>query len=375
LDKQHVSQTRFLVPVNATRKIEVDELDSFLGNGLFMGLGPERCLVAWGRPKKAKKPAADIPQFYLPDFYLEEKMPWVTFENVIVATRENIIEGLAGFALQPGLDILFQAPEFSEFEKSFKLIQAEIQKQNLNKAVPAVFSHCSGSMTKSMRAKYISNLLKNAIKPTPYGYLTPTEGLMGASPEILFSYDLKMNQLTTMALAGTRKTEFENESSISNDEKEMYEHELVIQGLKNKISKLGDMQVSPTYVWNLGPLVHLRTDLTLDLKDTPKPMNIFNEMCNALHPTAALGVSPMTADWRFLKSCDRDNKRGRFGAPFGVLSPTGLSNVLVAIRNIQWDENGIYMGVGCGVVAQSNLKNEWQELEIKRQSICELLGL
>ncbi|OFZ19567.1 MAG: hypothetical protein A2Z20_08310 [Bdellovibrionales bacterium RBG_16_40_8] len=270
----------------------------------------------------------------------------------------------------------FVDPDVEQFTETFKKIKSSINKKEINKAVPAVFSIAAGSMTKAMRAYFIRQTLMNANKQTAYGYLTPTEGVIGASPEILFTYDIRSYELVTMALAGTRNSKLEGEHSLSNDEKEMYEHGLVVSGLKKKLVNFGELQISPTYVWDLGTISHLRTDLLAELDKPLEPISLFAEACSLLHPTAALGVSPITSDWRYMKECDGQIKRARFGAPFGVVSPTGKSVALVAIRNLQWSEDGtISIGTGCGIVQDSNLQSEWQELTLKRDSIRKILGL
>ena len=128
------------MPTNATRNIEKSDLDSFLGNGWFMGLGRESCLLAWGRPKKNKKPLSDKLQFYIPDFYLTDPSPWVTFESVAVVQRQEIIEKLADFANFPSLDLTFTDPDFTEFVKIFSAIQKKLVTGEYNKFVPCVFS-------------------------------------------------------------------------------------------------------------------------------------------------------------------------------------------------------------------------------------------
>jgi isochorismate synthase EntC len=48
----------------------------------------------------------------------------------------------------------------------------------------------------------------------------------------------------------------------------------------------------------------------------------------------------------------------------------------VAIRNIQFNENGVVsLGSGCGIVNSSELQSEWQELLLKRQTVREMLGI
>lgn len=360
---------------NATQKIEHRDIDEFLGNGFFMGVGPEQVMMAWGKPKKLKKPELNQQCYFVSDFYLEDKSPWVTFAHSVVTYRKDLCQMLSDFAGQPLLDLSWKRPKLENFEAQFRRVQQEINSGKISKAVPVVFSRAQGSMTKSMRAHAIRNLLNNAVKPIPYGYLTPTEGILGASPEILFSYDSKNNELTTMALAGTRNSELEKQNSLLNDEKEIFEHELVVKGLKEKLKDLGERQCSPTYVWDLGSLSHLRTDIQVELREKPQAQNLFSSLIQKLHPTAALGVAPVQADWRFLKSCDGNELRGRFGAPFGVFHPEGKSQVLVAIRNLQWNEDGLSVGTGCGVVGQSELQNEWRELQLKQQYIFDLLNI
>ena len=318
---------------DAVRNLDEKVIDSFLGNGCFIELGLQKCLVAWGNPKRLKKPNIEKPQFYLPDFYLEDKSPWVSFEHVAVTHTIALADALQSFSEQPKLDLIFQEPDFAQFENVFGKIKSSIQNSEIKKAVPVVFAKANGSITKAMRAQYIQNLLRRQNKQTPYGYLTPTSGLLGATPEILFSYDNKNLRLETMALAGTRRSDQEKVNSLSEDEKEMYEHQLVVQGLKEKLKELGDLEISPTYVWDLGMISHLRTDISIELSGQPISSALFVEMCERLHPTAALGVAPQSADWRYLKSCEGTLDRARFGAPFGVLNPMGKSLALVAIAD------------------------------------------
>ncbi len=358
-----------------TRDLTLSEVKEFLRSGALMGMGLDNCLVAWGRPQRSAKPSGQPGEFYVPDFFLEEKNPWVTFTEMVVAKRAHLYEQLSDLANQPHLDLHWRDPELSEFQVKFEMVQQAIAQNEIRKAVPVIFSRATGTLTAAMRAKMIANVLREAKKPTPYGFWTPDEGILGATPEILFSYDKREGVLETMALAGTRASALEARSSLVNDPKEMFEHDLVIKGLKEKLGAAGDLHVSPTYVWDLGVISHLRTDISVEFVKAPAAENLFSEMCMLLHPTAALGVSPNEADWRFLKKYDGSQSRFRFGAPFGFLNPTGKSVVLVAIRNIQWVEDQLLLGAGCGVVEQSRLENEWQELEVKRRSVRAILGI
>lgn len=181
-----------------------------------------------------------------------------------------------------------------------------------------------------------------------------------------------------MALAGTRATSEEKAHSLLTDSKERFEHELVARGLREKLQALGELEISGPRVWDIGRLSHLRSDVRLNIaNDSVRPDRLFSEMVALLHPTPALGVAPVSVDWRrCLKSLDEPVERGRFGAPFGLVDPEGRTQALVAIRNVQWNEQGsVLIGSGCGVVKGSHVEQEWQEMELKRRSVRELLGL
>ncbi len=40
-----------------------------------------------------------------------------------------------------------------------------------------------------------------------------------------------------------------------------------------------------------------------------------------------------------------------------------------------WDDNGLMMGAGGGIIAESDLEMEWQEVLLKTKSIVRLLDL
>ena len=64
----------------------------------------------------------------------------------------------------------------------------------------------------------------------------------------------------------------------------------------------------------------------------------------------------------------------QFGAPFGVVIDGEFTSV-VAIRNISWKEDAVFLPSGCGVIEESSLQNEWNELELKRQFVKKIFGL
>ncbi|MCM2323032.1 MAG: chorismate-binding protein, partial [Oligoflexia bacterium] len=111
----------------------------------------------------------------------------------------------------------------------------------------------------------------------------------------------------------------------------------------------------------------------------------FERLARALHPTAALGAFPRPAGWEWLQSRPGARNRKRFGAPFGLLWSPGTpgtagqceleATCVVAIRNIQWEGERVVLGSGCGLIAESVLEREWDELSLKRESVKRMMGL
>ena len=162
-----------------------------------------------------------------------------------------------------------------------------------------------------------------------------------------------------MALAGTAANV---QHKLQEDSKEKWEHQLVVDEIKNLLSPLGEYRFSNVYTYSVGGITHLRTDFKLRLdKDIS-----FEKLCSVLHPTPALGGSPRKEALKLLSEFHTySDSRYSFGAPFGILKKEKAFCV-VAIRNIQFISGKAYLGSGCGLVRESVMEKEWDELRRKR---------
>jgi menaquinone-specific isochorismate synthase len=303
-------------------------------------------------------------------------------------------------------------PEESIFRGRFETIQTHMREQGLKKGVPVVFAEARGELSLAAKMRIFQRLFDPA-RAVPsnlhvYGIWGPSFGMIGATPEILF--EQKGNDLETVALAGTLAKTQESGTrggDLLEDPKERHEHQLVIDDLREVLTPLGDVRVGATEVLELPTLYHLRTSIWARLREWVD----FDELVKRLHPTPALGVAPRSLGFREMQTWDEPEVRWRFGAPFGVRigreewlktdcddgrldargggrddgaesgllkSPSGefeIRKCVVAIRNIQWQDQIIRLGSGCGVVPQSDPVREWQELRAKRDSVKRLLGV
>lgn len=263
----------------------------------------------------------------------------------------------------------FVSPELSDFQQSFQIIQGKIQRGEIEKAVPITFAKSKQIPSIEKRAQMIFHALEAHSELYVYGFWNEKIGIIGASPEILFQLDDQ--NLKTVALAGTLPdSEKAHRKPLLQDQKELKEHQFVIQDIKNIFEKKGFLKILDTKVLQLPGLAHLKTEINIEGSQFQ-----ISELVKSLHPTAALGVFPRNYGVQWLKDLPSQAGRELFGAPlvFSISHQQVLA--LVAIRCLQWNENGSQVGAGCGIVKSSQLDQEWNEVNVKRQSVMKVLGL
>jgi menaquinone-specific isochorismate synthase len=344
------------------------ELKAWLSQG-FMFLGDENELwLGFGDEQVFSKPMEDQISVFAPDYFLEWQKPWHVFQNHRRIQIDPLIEVLKNVVQPPGV-WRWLDPEVSSYRDQFECAKKNILENKMSKAVPVMFAHGSHTNVEFERPRLILNLLENSKGRNPYGIWNRNSGVLGLSPEILFH--IKANVLKTMALAGTRSPELEKQNSLLKDIKEMKEHQLVVEGLQLKLSEWGRLEKGETYVWQIGDLCHLRTDFNVCLKQNYD----FEFLAKSLHPTAALGFSPVTIPIERMREFEPAESRGRFGAPFGLRHSSEDACAIVGIRNIEWESEKIRIGTGSGIVRESTFENEWVEHSLKRDSVRKIFGL
>lgn len=263
----------------------------------------------------------------------------------------------------------FQNASVEGFERSFRDIQLRISRGEITKAVPMIRRVAFKIPSLVDRAIWLERLLEAPEQLSVYGIWDEKSGMMGATPEQLFRY--QDGVLSSMALAGTCPKKDESvRLNLLQDPKEMKEHQFVKSEVQDYLSRYGVVQVSETEVVEYPTLLHLRTLMKVETSRFD-----FVEFVKKTHPTSALGVSPKNYGWAWLKDLPEQAARMKFGAPIVFQIDPSHQVGLVAIRNIQWNETKTFISAGCGIVAQSDLQQEWQEVQAKMNSVFKILGL
>ncbi|MFZ2492016.1 MAG: chorismate-binding protein [Thermoanaerobaculia bacterium] len=331
----------------------------------FVETSPGNVVVGWGpfEERNASDPAGTT--FFINDFFMDDSRPWKQPAEV----EELSIRELADrFDAGPEPRMEWSAPPFDEFEPLLRSAQTAIARGEFGKIVPVVFERGTQRSAPTPPWRYLLSRLA-ALPPglRAYGYSVGGYALIGATPEVLFQGGPCLYR--TMALAGTRPARDIEE--LLTDAKEQREHLLVVEDIVRRLSPLGNVEVGPLGLMRLPGIGHLVTPIFFAGGETS-----FETMVRRLHPTAALGVSPRTEEGeRWLRESDRGIGRKGFGAPFGICRADGTSLAVVAIRNVEWTGATCRIGSGAGLLAESDLRREFEELRQKREHVKALFGL
>ncbi len=339
-------------------------ISEFFKAGAIISCASGKVMIAYGARNSFDKPQNDKgPNFYFPDFFLQEKTPWYCYQYYAELSLTELKE-LIPLEIQEN-SLPWDSPDKDAYESAFYEI---LNEGALRKAVPYVFQNAQGTLKAKQLAVSLYSLLEIA-EHYPfhlYGFWNEQGGILGITPEVLFH--LEEHSIKTVALAGTASRE--NSSGLLTDPKIQLEHELVIEGLFQDLNPYGSVTKGLTEVISLPRLCHLKTPVLCQLYQPVCALALIR----ALHPTPALGGFPRQAAENWLQRYQCLIPRDRFGAPVGI-SIEGITTCYVAIRNVQWTEKLMKIGAGGGVVKQSHLEDEWAELLLKLQATRELLKL
>lgn len=354
--------------------IDSSLLHSWLNCGTLISSEKEKLLIGWGKRTWHANPSTSRqkPSFYFPDYFFSSAFSWFTHEYIEEISIHDLIEVLRSNsknAMKPRQWRNFCEPLFKD---TFLELKQKFESGQLKKAVPFVFEFANSSMTDEDLRLSLSKVLNYSLHNHAflYGFWEANEGMLGATPEILFRF-LDETAVETMACAGTRNI-LEDPSTLLHDPKELHEHELVVQGIVDSLKCFGIVKTGKVDVLKLSRMAHLVTPISIELKVQAS----FEMLAKALHPTPAVGAFPKENGHMWLREYQEKVDRKRFGAPAGFIMPASKKACCyVAIRNVQWNSQQLLIGAGCGLVSASRLEKEWAEINLKLQATKEMLGL
>lgn len=201
-----------------------------------------------------------------------------------------------------------------------------------------------------------------------------TGSWLGATPEVLVSVEDKTT-FRTVALAGTQPYHTGvNLRSVAWTQKEIEEQALVERYVISCFKKIRvreyDEHGPKTVV--AGNLMHLKSDFTVDMKAINFPQ-LGSVMLQLLHPTSAVCGMPLEPALEFLQQHEGYNRQ--FYA--GFLGPVHVNNninIFVNLRCMQLLDSKAILYAGAGVTIDSIPENEWNETEIKFNTLLNVIS-
>lgn len=230
-----------------------------------------------------------------------------------------------------------------------------------------------GSLLDTYRALRMTN-------PSPYMFYFSSDDIeiAGASPETLVKLENK--ELHTYPLAGTRKRgetleeDLRLEAELLSDEKELAEHNMLVDLGRNdigKISKIGSVEVEKYMnVERYSHVMHIGSTVRGEIRDDCDALDAIDSIL----PAGTLSGAPK------LRACElicelENNKRGIYGGAIGYIDFSGNLDTCIAIR-LAFSKNGkVFVRSGAGIVADSVPVNEYNECINKAKAVMNALKL
>ena len=225
------------------------------------------------------------------------------------------------------------------------------------------------ALTSSLSAVELFAAL-SAQQRVAYSALLNIEGasIISLSPELFFRID--GDRISTRPMKGTmpRGLDAQDDDRVANllrnDAKNRSEHVMIVDLLRNdlgRICRAGSIQVETPFSIERYETLHQMTSSVIGRLD---PGISFYDIFRALFPSASITGAPKHRSMQIIRQLERQ-PRGVYSGAIGFINPNRSSVFNVAIRTLIMREGHVTMGVGGGIVADSDADDEYRECLLK----------
>lgn len=245
-----------------------------------------------------------------------------------------------------------------------------------------VFEKVVPSKIKSLKFEDKFDVVDNFLKliqayPHSFTYFVSAPDIgswIGASPESLIEIE-DSNKFRTISLAATQElAPGVTPESVAWTQKEIEEQALVSRYIINCFKKIRlreFVEKGPKTVI-AGKLLHLKTIFEVDMEKTGFH-NLGTVMLKLLHPTSAVCGMPLEAADDFLQKVEKHERR-YFCGFLGPVDNSHDTHLFVNLRCMELFENEAILYAGAGVTEDSIPEKEWDETEIKCNTLLDILA-
>lgn len=266
---------------------------------------------------------------------------------------------------------MFEKERFCQMVEKAKnyIYEGDIFQVVLSNRMEADFS---GSLLDTYRYLRTSN-------PSPYMFYFGSDDLevAGASPETLVK--LENGTLHTFPLAGTRKRgetpeeDLALEKELLADEKELAEHNMLVDLGRNdigKVAKFGTVAVEKYMeIERYSHVMHIGSTVRGTIRDDLDALDALDSIL----PAGTLSGAPKIRAMQIINELE-NVKRGIYGGAIGYIDFTGNLDTCIAIRIAFKKGNKVFVHSGAGIVADSIPEKEFEECLNKAKAVKEALA-
>jgi para-aminobenzoate synthetase/4-amino-4-deoxychorismate lyase len=231
--------------------------------------------------------------------------------------------------------------------------------------------------TASSAAELFSTLSQQ--QPVAYSaflHLQQDHHILSFSPELFFRVDNTGNagedtrRILTRPMKGTWPRGLDaaedalNALNLQNDEKNRSEHLMIVDLLRNDLGRLcttGSIRVDNLFsIERYETLLQMTSTISGNLPRHLPWIDVFR----SLFPSGSITGAPKHSTMQIIRSLE-DTPRGIYTGAIGFIAPSGDATFNVAIRTLDLTINRATMGVGGGIVIDSDPAAEYAEAQLK----------
>jgi para-aminobenzoate synthetase/4-amino-4-deoxychorismate lyase len=203
-----------------------------------------------------------------------------------------------------------------------------------------------------------------------YGAMMNIAGhhVLSFSPELFFRRNGR--EIETRPMKGTMRRGLDAAGDaaaaqrLQNDAKNRSEHVMIVDLLRNDLGRICEMGSVRTE--NLFSIERYETLLQMvsTVAGTLRPGVTYYEIFRSLFPSGSVTGAPKIRTMQIIRTLERE-PRGVYTGAIGFIAPGGTARFNVAIRTIVTKDGVARMGVGGGIVAESDPEDEHRECLLK----------
>lgn len=209
-------------------------------------------------------------------------------------------------------------------------------------------------------------------QPVSYSAFLNVAGhqILSLSPELFFK--IEQGKIITRPMKGTMPRGLDAEEDdqaavrLQNDEKNRCEHVMIVDLLRNDLGRICEMgSVKVDDIFSVEKYQTL-LQMTSTVSGTLRPALTYYDIFKGMFPSGSITGAPKIRTMQIIHELETA-PRGIYTGSIGYMTPDGSSTFNVAIRTLDLHEGKAHMGVGGGIVADSDAQEEYRECLLKAE--------